>query len=221
MGFKESLSNLLFTKEESNETPTPVAEPTPVEPEPPMPPTPSYDPITDPIDTQGFTPEVDKELVKIILTELGQNSNNVGYFSLKRVMSSDVMQKIPNIRDRINFALASYKSISPNASLEAIILEVTNMIERVKASYKDSLTKYEETYKEQSDPLFKAIDEAEQRVKEYVAKLKEEETNLLKLKAETESLNVKYLQYRSNTGVTYEHVIKMLEEDKNIISNGQ
>lgn len=157
MGFKESLANILFTKEASNETPTPVAEPTPVESEPPMPSTPSYDPITDPIATQGFTPEVDKELVKIILTKLEQNSNNVGYFPLKRVMSSEVMQKIPNIRDRINFALESYKSISPNASLEAIILEVTNMIELVKASYKDSLTKCEETYKGQSDPLFKAI----------------------------------------------------------------
>ena len=221
MGFKESLASILFTKEESNETPTPVVEPTPVEPEPPIPSTPSYDPIADPIATKGFTPEVDKELVKIILTELEQNSNNVGYFSLKRAMSSEIMKEIPNISSRIKFALASFKATSPNASLEAIILEVTNMIERVKTSYKDSLIKCEETYKGQSDPLFKAIEEAEQRVKEYVAKLKEEETNLLKLKTETESLNAKYLQYRANTGVTYEHVIKMLEEDKNIISNGQ
>lgn len=225
MGFKESLASILFTKEESNETPTPIVEPTPVEPEPPIPSTPSYDPITDPITdpiaTQGFTPEVDKELVKIILTELGQNSNNVGYFSLKKAISSEIMQKIPNIKNRISLALESYKSVSPDASLEAIILEVSNMIERIKASYKDSLTKCEETYKGQSDPLFKAIYEAEQRVKEYVAKLKEEETNLLKLKAETERLNAKYMQYRANTGVTYEHVIKMLEEDKNIISNGQ
>ena len=221
MGFKESLSNLLFTKEESNETPTPVAEPTPVEPEPPMPSTPSYDPITDPIATQGFIPEVDKELVKIILTELEQNSSNVGYFHFKRAISSERLQKITNIKDRIEVIIESFKSIFPNASIEVIILELSNMIERVKASYRDNITKCEETYKGKSDPLFKAIEEAEQRVRDYVAKLKEEETNLLKLKAETESLNAKYMQYRANTGVTYEHVIKMLEEDKNIISNGQ
>lgn len=216
MGLKESLANMLFVKDEPKEEPTStVVEPTST------PATPSYEPIVEPISTQGFTPEVDNELVKIILSELEQNSNNVGYFPLKRAMSSEIMQKIPSIKDRISFALESFKSISPNASLEAIILELSSMIERVRASYRDSITKCEETYKEKADPLFKAIEDAEQRVQEYVAKLKEEEANILNLKAQTEGLNVEYIKYKGNTGVTYEHVIKLLEEDKNIIENGQ